>query len=590
MSIRPQVTRWFEMLVSHEHLGLALEALAETGAVQLEITDDIAHQLDLHDLRQRLRKIDGLRKRYHRYWPEVLEYSVHRLQSPARMLDRVIASLHAWEADTAELTLRLEGLQTQQRELQLLHTAMQKLGALTWAAELLNMDSAVIASRLFLLTAEAGGVVLPLDVLQLRIPQDGHELLLLVTSRSEISTATAELLAKKCRRVQIPPWFMHRPGDPLQQLEEGLQDGLRQLQGVQQQIEQMAEKHNLTQQLGDIEHLNWLLQQLSHLPVSQNFAWITGWSSDQKGALLRQALYQVEADAILDYPSPPVGRIAPVVMHNSPWVRPFEIFARMLGMPSASEADPSSLLAIMVPLLFGYMFADVGHGLVLFAVAMRLHRRWPILRILIPCGLSAMLFGFVFGSLFGLEGLIPALWLHPMDAPLPVLATPLIAGVLILLTGLVLNAFEAFWRAEFSRWLQTDAALLMVYVGTISSLWLVQNLLLAGVGAIWYLLGAYRMGSGKPVVRFFAGLGALIESSLQLLLNTLSFVRVGAFALAHAGLSMAFNVMAEASDSLLIAFVILLLGNVMVLLLEGLVVTIQTTRLILFKFFSNYSA
>ena len=63
---------------------------------------------------------------------------------------------------------------------------------------------------------------------------------------------------------------------------------------------------------------------------------------------------------------------------------------------------------------------------------------------------------------------------------------------------------------------------------------------------------------------------------------------VGAFALAHAGLSLAFTIMAESTGNIVAGLLIMLLGNVIVILLEGLVVTIQTTRLILFEFFIRF--
>ena len=75
---------------------------------------------------------------------------------------------------------------------------------------------------------------------------------------------------------------------------------------------------------------------------------------------------------------------------------------------------------------------------------------------------------------------------------------------------------------------------------------------------------------------------------MQLVLNTVSFIRVGAFALAHAGLSLAFNIMADSSASIVVTMLILLLGNVIVIVLEGLVVSIQTTRLVLFEFFIRF--
>ncbi|HET9041759.1 MAG TPA: hypothetical protein VFN70_01340, partial [Burkholderiales bacterium] len=80
----------------------------------------------------------------------------------------------------------------------------------------------------------------------------------------------------------------------------------------------------------------------------------------------------------------------------------------------------------------------------------------------------------------------------------------------------------------------------------------------------------------------------LVERGMQILINTLSFARVGAFALAHAGLSSAVVALADAAGGTFGFLVVLALGNVLILALEGLVVSIQTTRLVLFEFFARF--
>ena len=55
----------------------------------------------------------------------------------------------------------------------------------------------------------------------------------------------------------------------------------------------------------------------------------------------------------------------PTVMKNSFFFRPFETILKMYGTPTYSEIDPTPFLAITFPILFGFMFGDIGHGLVL---------------------------------------------------------------------------------------------------------------------------------------------------------------------------------------------------------------------------------
>ena len=80
-------------------------------------------------------------------------------------------------------------------------------------------------------------------------------------------------------------------------------------------------------------------------------------------------------------------------------------------MPSRNEADPSVLLAIAVPLMFGYMFGDVGQGLVIAAVGFALRKRLPIARLFVAGGLAAAVFGLLFGSVFSLHACCTPLWI-----------------------------------------------------------------------------------------------------------------------------------------------------------------------------------
>ena len=86
----------------------------------------------------------------------------------------------------------------------------------------------------------------------------------------------------------------------------------------------------------------------------------------------------------------------------------------------------------------------------------------------------------------------------------------------------------------------------------------------------------------------FGALGKLLEDGVRLLVNTVSFMRVGAFALAHAGLSSALVLLSESSSSVLGSILIILFGNALIIVLEGLIVSIQTTRLVLFEFFVRF--
>ncbi len=168
------------------------------------------------------------------------------------------------------------------------------------------------------------------------------------------------------------------------------------------------------------------------------------------------------------------------------------------------------------------------------------------------------------------------------------LIVPLFGGVVILLLGLLLNAVEAYWRGDVRSWGRVEAAVLTLYIGlTASLLHITAGLTLATAGLLWYLAGiAWESRIGGPPL--LTALGHLFESVMQLAINTLSFARVGAFALGHAGLSLAIVTIAEVSGHPIAGFVVMVLGNALVIILEGLVVSVQTTRLVLFEFFIRF--
>jgi V/A-type H+-transporting ATPase subunit I len=92
----------------------------------------------------------------------------------------------------------------------------------------------------------------------------------------------------------------------------------------------------------------------------------------------------------------------------------------------------------------------------------------------------------------------------------------------------------------------------------------------------------------RRVSAVLTGALTLLERLAQISINTLSFARVGAFALAHAGLSAAMVALAEAGTSAWVKLAALVLGNAVIIVLEALVVSVQTTRLVLFEFFTRF--
>ena len=590
MGLRPEAARWFELLTSRADLTLALETLAGTGSVELETHSDSRARLNLPDLRDRMDEYNRMARRYHPNWPRAEMRASFVPASPIRLMDHALQRLRSWEDEAAPRIHQLESLTGELSDLKLLETMLLQLRDDTLDFTLLARAGPELAVRFFVLPPGSRIEQIPAALLVKRSRSSPSSPLRQPAGSlpADIEALAADLAIHKARAVTLPPSLHGNRIKALVQVKRRLQELNLQVRRLREQIDNWSERYQVAAALSDIARLEWFMTHVTSLPVSENFAWITGWTDDLSGHRLKGALAEAGVQAIIDFPQAPADTQAPMVMQNPWWAQPFELFARMLGTPAVDEADPSRLLALLAPLLFGYMFGDVGHGLVLLLVGLLYRKRWPVLRILVANGLAATIFGFVFGSVFGREDILPALWLHPMENPLPVLFVPLGGGVLVLLLGLVLNAVEFFWRGQLRRWIQVEAAVIVLYLSIIAAFFMPRLMMLSAVAVLWFLAGSLLQGQGKWWKRLAIAAGELFESVFQLLVNTVSFVRVGAFALAHGGLSLAFITLAAATDSTIAGMLILLLGNLIVIMLEGLVVTIQTTRLILFEFFIRF--
>lgn len=585
---RPLPARWFELLTAQEDLTMALETLAGTHAVEIEVHSEAAARMAIPDLQGRLEDYHRLAHRYHAYWPHEVVRPSTLPGRPAPVMEQALRRLYAWRADADALITELEKLRAERTELNLLDEMLTHAGGSVLDVAGLAKAGPALAAAAYVLPPGTKVPQLPGRVIARRVTTPLHEFFLVLGPPNEVSALEQELTALKGRHLSLPTWLAGGVQPNRRQVSERLAEIERASQRLLGEIAARVERHQLRQALSDIARLEWLVTNVSNLPITENFAWVTGWTSDVGGKALEGALQRSGVRGVLRFPRPPLGTNPPMVLYNPWWAQPFELFARLLGTPGRDEADPSRVLALIAPLLFGYMFGDVGQGLVLFIAGLALQRRWPFLRLLVAGGLSSMIFGVVFGSVFSREDIMAPLWLRPLAHPLPVLIVPLFGGVAILLLGLLFNAVEAYWRGDVRSWGRVEAAVLTLYVGlTASLLHPTAGLTLAATGLLWFLAGsAWENRSGGASV--LTAFGHLFESVMQLAINTLSFARVGAFALGHAGLSLAIVTIAEVSGHPVTGFVVMVLGNLLVIILEGLVVSVQTTRLVLFEFFIRF--
>ncbi len=448
--IRPQPARWFEILAARDDATLALEALATTGTVELEARGCAVLPAELADLRPQLARFSELSLRYCAYWPR----TGHRVspfpEPPAATLARSIAQLRAWADEAEPVIQQLQRCANERSEIVLWRRVLASIGPSVLDFARLAGAGPLVRVRLAVFPPDSEPE-LPAGALVRNVDLDGTRICALATltvgAADDIDSLAQQAAILKGHVYDAPRWL----GADAAQTERYIAPRLAALDQeegrLRAALEALHAKHDLYTALGDANRLHWVIENIRALESGELFCWITGWTSDLGGGKLAAALERSGARALLHFPAPASGAKAPLLLANPLWARPFEIFSRAVGMPSRNEADPSMLLAIAVPLMFGYMFGDIGQGLVIAAAGLALRRRFPIARLFISGGLAATVFGVLFGSVFSIHAL-PALWLDPLDYPLEILFVPLAGGAALLTVGLALNALEAWWRGE----------------------------------------------------------------------------------------------------------------------------------------------
>jgi len=299
----------------------------------------------------------------------------------------------------------------------------------------------------------------------------------------------------------------------------------------------------------------------------------------------------------------------PTKLKNNFLVRPFENLVEMYGLPRYTEVDPTSFVAITAFLMFGLMFGDVGQGAVIALIGLLLAaRRISLGKILVYGGLSSIIFGLAYGSIFGREDILHPLVISPMNNINTMLIFGIVTGGILILAAMIINIVNGFKEHDMGRVLFDKNGVagvifyiailifigFMVFLGIrIISITVLVIILLIPLAAIFFkdaiISRVNRRKKDEEKASVTEKSFDLIETLLSFASNTISFVRLSAFAINHVGLCMAVYIlggMVSGGGSLLVAVI----GNVIIIGLEGLIVGIQVLRLEYYELFSRFYA
>lgn len=348
---------------------------------------------------------------------------------------------------------------------------------------------------------------------------------------------------------------------------------------------------------------------------SKDTFYLVGWTPRDAAPELQEHLACFpNLSCVLDDAGDVPGVTPPTKLKSSFFGRVFHPFLEMYGLPAYNEIDPSIFMAVTYCLFFGIMFGDVGQGLglVLIGIVMARWKKMWLGNIIACCGLSGAVFGCVYGSVFGFEELLPGFKILEDGHVLMLLLASLALGVAMLALVMILNIVNGVRQRNWEKILfgPNGAAGMVFYLGLIiaavSTLVLGVNLLTPAYILPVLILPLALILLKEPLSKLLAGdpgwreisLGDLLgvgffelfETLLSYLTNTLSFLRIGAYAITHVGLMLVVHMLANLAGGTggPVGIVILVLGNVFVMGFEGLLVCIQVLRLEFYELFGRF--
>lgn len=348
---------------------------------------------------------------------------------------------------------------------------------------------------------------------------------------------------------------------------------------------------------------------------------LCGWMSDKDAKAFQQEVSNDDrAYCVVEDDHNNIISRPPTKLKNPKLFKPFEMFIDMYGLPAYNEIDPTILIGITYSILFGFMFGDVGQGLCLLLGGFLLFKtkKMSLAAIISCCGFFSTIFGFLFGSVFGFEDVIEAAWLRPKEAmtQLPfignlntVFIVAIAIGMGIIIMTMILNIINSLRSHDAEKaYFDTNGVAGLVFYGSIVItvvLYMTQNPLPATIVLVIMfavpLLVVFLKEPLTAIVEkkaeimpkekgmfFVQGFFEMFEVLLSYFSNTLSFVRVGAFAVSHAAMMEVVLMLAGAEAGGSPNWLVVVLGNLFVCGMEGLIVGIQVLRLEYYELFSRF--
>ncbi len=432
---------------------------------------------------------------------------------------------------------------------------------------------------------------------------DNHEYITVITDIDQQEDILEILKSAGFHEISIPPELQDRPDKIRQDIDRELAEQQQLIDSRNLEIEDI-----IRQSLQKIDFISAIIRYAQpyaelagSLTGKGNLVRLEGWIPYGKQQQIESALQaKLNYPFVMELRDPLPNELASVPYKEKPrrLMQPFHALVSQYGIPVYGEFDPTRFFAITYVLMFGMMFGDIGHGAVIILLGIILRKKLPGLLIFMSlAGLSSMAFGWLYGSIFGYEHVIHPVWMSPMEDPSLLLVVALIWGIGFLLVAYLLSIYNLIALNQKQRALYANNGLagLLLFIGAIYAgyNYLVNDSFgLQETMAIMFPLGLVLYGSwqhleGSIPEKILLLFIEALDNVINIMSNTLSFLRVAAFSLNHVALALAVFTLASMMDT--VGHIIMILfGNVFIIVLEGGIVAIQCLRLEYYEGFSRF--
>ncbi len=437
-------------------------------------------------------------------------------------------------------------------------------------------------------------------------------------------------------RIRIPDYAHGVPKIAVNTITDLIYNARQSLKTIQSEIEKLKneETETIKKIYSKLKFKNTIFEFKKYVYIAENSFYITGFIPENKKSYFIGLFDSLNTVNCVEQEIDKKSKIDPPIKLKNGWFsRPFEPLVTMYGFPKYKEFDPTFLFAITYTIIFGIMFGDLGQGFLIFlsGIFITIYKKIESGKILARIGISSMVFGTLYGSVFGIEDILDPLYkfigfsqkpihIFKEDHTNIILILSIIIGVISIIISISINIYMGFKNKDFERAIFGANSLsgLILYLFTIIAALLMFTLKINIFNPIFIILfiispiaiiffrhplsefilkikkkkNKTKIGEfiTENIFELFEILLSYVTNTMSFLrigTNTMSFLRIGGFVLSHAGMMMVVLTLSNMVEGIG-SPIVLIIGNIFVIGMEGMIVGIQVLRLEFYEIFSRF--